>query len=349
MTARNRKPVVLFAGDFSSYATAAGFADGLRRLDWIVHDIDMRHFIGQPSASRIEKLLSRIQRPLSVKAFQDRIMTDCRTLRPDLFLTTKGVGITAAMLAEMKMLGIETANFYPDVYFNHRDFDMDTIPAYDRFITCKSFQIAWLEERRPAGTTHFLPNGYSQLATRPVYRAMAEADYTADVGYAGNRSEYKEKVLGELIARDPRLSLKVTGGNWGTLAAATGRTDIYDGMLRIGAAYAAFIQQSRINLSFHYGQAGNGWEDLISRRSFEIPACGGFMLHIDNDEIREFYDVGTEIDTFSSPEEMHDKIRFYLDNPDIREAMKARAHDRAVPAYSCAARAAELAKLFAFD
>ena len=33
------------------------------------------------------------------------------------------------------------------------------------------------------------------------------------------------------------------------------------------------------------------WKDLVSTRTFEIPACKGFMLHVDNSEVREFFET----------------------------------------------------------
>ncbi|MFN3304299.1 MAG: FtsX-like permease family protein, partial [Roseateles sp.] len=43
----------------------------------------------------------------------------------------------------------------------------------------------------------------------------------------------------------------------------------------------------------------------------EIPAAGGFMLHIDNPEVRGLFDHGTEFDSFATPEQLveRDKLR----------------------------------------
>jgi spore maturation protein CgeB len=77
----------------------------------------------------------------------------------------------------------------------------------------------------------------------------------------------------------------------------------------------------------------------VSIRTFEIPACKGFMLHIDNDEIRTVYDVGREIDVFATPAELAKKIEYYLANPSKRGAMVESAYTRCVPAYSYRSRA----------
>ena len=55
--------------------------------------------------------------------------------------------------------------------------------------------------------------------------------------------------------------------------------------------------------------------------------------------------LGEEIDVFSTPEELADKIRFYLARPELRAQMIERAYARAAPHYSYAARAKEISSL----
>ncbi|GGE03230.1 hypothetical protein GCM10011515_23590 [Tsuneonella deserti] len=66
------------------------------------------------------------------------------------------------------------------------------------------------------------------------------------------------------------------------------------------------------------------------------------MLHIDNEEVRDLFSVGTEIDTFSCVEELSDKIDFYLTKDDLRRKMVARAYARATSEHSYTRRAIEV-------
>ena len=213
----------------------SGFANGFRQLGWIVHEIDLRYFIGQAKTTIRDKIVGRLQRQPALEAYRTRILSDCRALKPDLFLTTKGIGITPDLLSKIKALDVVTANFYTDYHFNYPDVDQAAFPLYDRFITCKSFQIEWLEQRREPGTTHFIPNGYSQQTHLPVYRSIGPDDYLNDVGYAGNRSSYKQALLKDLLALNPDLDLKITGSNWQEFADTSARPDIYDGVPRGGS------------------------------------------------------------------------------------------------------------------
>jgi spore maturation protein CgeB len=92
-----------------------------------------------------------------------------------------------------------------------------------------------------------------------------------------------------------------------------------------------------------------GWQDLVSTRSFELPACKGFMLHVDNFEIRQLYKVGEEIDVFTSAIELSAKIHFYLKNDALRMQMIHKAYSRCVPAYSYDQRALQLASFLGYQ
>ncbi len=63
------------------------------------------------------------------------------------------------------------------------------------------------------------------------------------------------------------------------------------------------------------------WEDLVSTRTFDIPTCKGFMLHIDNPEVRELFEPGREIDLFASEDALIAKIEHYLARAMLRGEM----------------------------
>jgi spore maturation protein CgeB len=339
--ASNRHPIAVMATEFWSGSTGAGIAQGLRKLGWLVHEIDIRDYIGAPGKSILAKGLRRLQKSFTIDDYKQSIIESCDILRPDIFLTVKGVELTPELLNEVSSLGITTVNYYPDYHFEYKNFDKDTIPIYDCFISTKSFQIEWLRGQRNGGLTGFVSHGYCEDIHHPVYRKM-DNSYLCDVGYAGNCSPYKAEILNTLLDRDPKLDLLVTGPNWDRANDYNRLCSKHDRRERRNIAFAEFLQRSRINLAFHYGRAANGWADLVSTRSFEIPACAGFMIHIDNDEIRSHYKAGEEIETFASSEELVDKIEFYLANPEVRERVAVKGYERAVPAYGYAERAREI-------
>ena len=68
--------------------------------------------------------------------------------------------------------------------------------------------------------------------------------------------------------------------------------------------------------------------DQYTRRSFEIPACGVFLLSERTPVMQELYEEGKEAEFFDSSEEFMDKVRFYLKNESARERIAAGGYRR---------------------
>jgi len=58
--------------------------------------------------------------------------------------------------------------------------------------------------------------------------------------------------------------------------------------------------------------------DQVTRRAFEIPACGAFLLAERTPAMQALYEEGKEAEYFASPGEFADKARFYATHDDAR-------------------------------
>jgi spore maturation protein CgeB len=327
------------AGSFAQGASEAGLAQGLRDFGWLVEEVDH----GDPFDSRT--LVGRLEQRLRARQWAARynaaIIATCERVRPEVLLTVKGNFISAATLRRVARLDIATVNYFPDYYLS--DIPTDALAAYSHVITTKSFQLDHLRRELGPDRAHFVHHGYMPLLHRP-HRAPG-APYSADIVYVGNASAYKARMLTPLVEALPDAIIRIFGGNWQPYAStALGRAVVGR---RLTPDYMAdAISHARVTVALHMGKTSSSvWQDLVSTRTFEIPACGGFMLHIDNDEVRSLFDVSSEIDVFASADELISKTRYYLDHPVEREAIAARGYARAVPAYSYSARASEVAAI----
>jgi len=314
-------------------------AQGLRDCGWLVEEIDHGNpFNADTLTGRLERRLLTRQ---WVARYNAKILSACDRVRPDVLVTVKGNFISAAILRQLAMLDIVTVNYFPDYFLS--DIPADALAAYCHVITTKSFQLDYLRRELGADRVDFVHHGYMPLLHRP-HRA-SDGPYSADIAYVGNASPHKARMLTPLVEAFPDATIRIFGGNWQPYAStALGRAIVGK---RLAPDYMAeAISHARVNVALHMGKTSSSvWEDLVSTRTFEIPACAGFMLHVENEEVRSLFDVPSEIDVFASAEELIAKARHYLDNPEEREAMARRAHARAVPAYSYSSRAAEVAAI----
>jgi spore maturation protein CgeB len=70
----------------------------------------------------------------------------------------------------------------------------------------------------------------------------------------------------------------------------------------------------------------------VNKRTFEIPACGGFQIITHNEAVNELFEIGKEIITYKNFDDLKSKIEYYLDpkNEGERQAIITAAHQRAI-------------------
>lgn len=338
----HRRAVI--ATEFWHGSTGRGLAHGFRNLGWLVQEVDILAYapIGRRLTGRIAgRLFKRSFRA----SYNDAILAAVKQHDADTFITVKGNSVDLATLAALAEAGVRRVNYYPDVEFAHHGMGVDQLPGYDVIATTKSFHLDFLRSLPGERTVELVQHGYSPLVHRPISVPADDAGFARDLLYVGNASPYKREWMIKLAEALPHRSMLIVGTRWADAAAGTALAGrVMEAV--VGDFYADLIGSSRINIALHSGPVRTpGWEDKVSTRTFEIPAAGGFMLHVDNAEVRSLYRVGAEMDAFATPSDLIDRVEHHLTHAEQRRAIAAAGHARAVPAYSLDARAAEIAAL----
>lgn len=152
---------------------------------------------------------------------------------------------------------------------------------------------------------------------------------------AGTFRSYLEVILQNVRASGCAAGLRRTWFQWQYRT----ETRRLDGILAAAArGHAAGIAKTfsshEVVLNF-----SNVWEDgrpgsrlipHVRLRDFEAPMCRSCYLTGHTDEIAEFYEIGKEIETYRTREELVDKTRFYLSNPDAAERLREAGYRRAL-------------------
>lgn len=331
------------AAEFWPGSTGMGLSLGLREAGWNVQEIHVeRHFIcGSTAPLRVAARLLHAQ---SRRSYGNAILDAARQIGTGVFLSVKGSYLTPALIDALKERGFTTVIYYPDVNFDHPDLDLETLRRVDRIFTTKSYHRGFFEELRGPGGSQFLHHGFSPLVHRPARERVAEEDYRFDLAYVGNPDPSKVALLSAVAEAFPDKSMILIGHGWDRIAEGTPLRRCATPGARTGDHMAEVVQHARINIAVHgRPKDPRGWHDLVSTRTFEIPACKGFMLHADNEEVRTLFAADEEIGVFGDLGDLCAKIERYLARPAVRADMIERAYARAVPAYSYSRRAAVMA------
>jgi len=335
---------ILFLGEnwFGSCARACCYA--LRRAGCEVADIDIQTIAPQWRRLR-SRGLARLLRPLIIREYNQLILNTARNFRPDILLAFKGSLVESRSLHVLRSWGIKLYNYYPDTSPFAHDWQLaQSILEYDCIFHTKKFWFksppAGIDQRRLVYVAH----GYDPDVHRPASVSIPPIEHNrpAVLVIAGHSAE-KERLLSSLVRSRPKLDLAIYGPRWNECSQSENLKPFVRGYALYGAEYARAISSAAICLGILSGHVqGVCQGDEVTTRSFEIPACAGFMLHQRTSELLEHYREGQEVSCFASIEELNEKIDYYLARPEERRAIARAGHKRCVPAYSYDRRMAEI-------
>lgn len=90
------------------------------------------------------------------------------------------------------------------------------------------------------------------------------------------------------------------------------------------------------------GRSGSELIPHVRLRDFEAPMCRSCYLTGYTDEIAQFYEIGKEIDTYRTKEELVDKTKYYLNHPEAAEKLREAGYQRALRDHTWKARFQQL-------
>ena len=73
---------------------------------------------------------------------------------------------------------------------------------------------------------------------------------------------------------------------------------------------------------------------ILKGRDFEVPLTGSFYMTGYHEELKEYFELGKDIETYTSKEDLLQKVRFYLEHEDTREAIALRGYTKCFENYT---------------
>ena len=185
-------------------------------------------------------------------------------------------------------------------------------------------------EAAPSRGLHnvFLSQWATSAAT--AREPLASSSCRHDVSFVGSMYGYRAKWIAALRASGIKVSCFGHGTENGVVSAGE---------------IPEIFRTSRISLNFSgagQGTAGPGDRRQIKARTFEVPGAGGFLLTEAAPGLDRYFSISREIATFETLSQLVEKVRYYLDRPDERDAIARAGHARTMAEHTYERRISEI-------
>lgn len=263
----------------------------------------------------------------TVSAFNRAWLESVRAARPDVAWLEWPKLLEAATLERARacLPGTQFVSFFDDNPFGHRTEEawqwsrfLKAVPQYDLHWVKRASDIVNLKGLGAREARLFMHGCYDTL----FHPAATGTRTTLPVTFVGTALDHRVPFMRRLLLQE-RLPVHIYGNRWNrSWAYFVRRRQFHPPVL--GAEYVGVLQNSVISLAF----ISSSNRDEYSMRTFEIPACAGFMLAERTPTHCELFEEGKEAEFFESVDECADKIRFYLSNESVRRRIAQAGYER---------------------
>lgn len=253
-----------------------------------------------------------------------------KDFRPEIFLAERGIALPEEFLKEIKReYGVKTTIAWWTKGLQWLDLALKDARLYDYYFFIHRSFVAECNDRGLKNCFYLPYTADNELFNKIELSDKDMKEYNCEVVFVGGWYPNRQEIIKQVIM-DSGYDIRIWGPKW--KRKNLGNTKIYRAVRGAGIYGKDLVKQyiaARINLNISkwIGETNNSGLNL---RVFEIPRCGGFLLTDHIDELGEFYVIGKEIETYSTIEELKDKIAFYLKNDSAREGIARKGHEKAL-------------------
>ncbi len=318
---------ILYVSDLAEYDSARYRVLALRREGHEVTTVNTLEY-GQRQPL-LRKLEFRLAAGPEVHRLNSDILRLARQEQAEVVWADKVLWMKIATLQELRRMGVVTVSYMIDNFFGPRRdpgwrLYAKAIPHYDLHCTQRDRN---LQDYRAAGAKDVMKvqTAYESTVHFPAVPPYTDAQRNRGVSFIGTPYDQRAATLERL--RNEGLPMVVSGGkrHWARALDGAALQQLYREGELTGSQYRDAIWRSRINLSFltHSNQ------DEFAHKSFEIAACGGFLLAERSKGHLDRFREGEEAVFFSDYEELAAKIRHYLPDEAARHRIALAGQQRA--------------------
>lgn len=319
---------ILYAGSLTPNDSALYRLWALERLGHTVFPIDItRYELPHPL---LRKVAFRLAAGPHLQRLNRDLLAAAREHRVDVLWADKVLGLQPRTLRALRSAGILSASYMIDNAFGPRRdpgwrLYMRCLRLFDLHITQRDVSVRDYQQRGARNVLK-IQTAFEPTLHFPPPPGWTDADRTRGVSFIGSPYDHRAEFLSRL-ADEFALPVTVSGSRaWRSALPPAQLARLFsgeDGLYH--DQYREAIWRSRINLSFltHSNQ------DEFAHKSFEIAACGGFLLAERSAGHADRFVEGEQAVFFTGIHECVAAIRRYLPDEAARTRIAAAGRARA--------------------
>lgn len=272
-----------------------------------------------------QRVKLRVAFPPLIRTVSAQLLRECRRFRPDYVWIDQGSVVSQSVLQALRRSGARLVHYTLDSLRAPGLLTpvlRDALREYDHCVTSKPHEL--LDYAKLGARSVLLGHdGIDPSIHRRVTISGTDAKrFGCDVVFVG-QAMHTRAALVNAVASKTTASVKIYGRGWLGMLKPYGLQRLSEGWV-FGDDYAYALCGAKIAL----GMLNDSVGDQQTTRSFEIPACGTFMLAQRTPALCDLFREGTEAAFFGSEEELTDKVGYYLRNEAERKRIANAGYTR---------------------
>ncbi len=234
---------------------------------------------------------------------------------PEIAFITGGYRTLPDTVNSLKKNRIRTILWTTDAPINFQPI-LHAAPHYDHIFCAGTEAIELLDQVGIAGA-RWLPFGCDPDLHHPLELSSEDQkQYAHDIVFMG--SYYPGRA--ELFSRLTEFDLAIWGPGWDRLESSSPLLKHIMGSHTTPDQWLKIYSAAKIVLAAHYQDPEGRFPVYqASPRIFEALACGSFVISDRQRDVLALFKDGTHLVTFKSPDDLFDKMKYYLNNPSERK------------------------------
>jgi spore maturation protein CgeB len=303
--------------------------NALTRLGQRVRGIDMSGF---NSAYELAGsfLSDDIRQNLARQTFVETlssILLESFTEKPiDILICMAQAPISPRVLTELRRRGVITVLWFVEDYLRFT-YWKEVAKYFDYVFTIQKGECIDAIRRAGAEHVHYLPTACDPAVHTPVKLSPEEQQrWGSPISFVGAGYYNRRQTFASLA----HLPCKLWGTEW-PACKPFDRMVQEAGRRLTPEEYIKIFNSTEINLNLHSSNERDGVDptgDFLNPRVFELAACGAFQLVDERALLADSFEIGKEIVTFSSLNDLKEKIEYYTQRPEERRKIAEQARAR---------------------